>query len=105
MTRQIVDQRIAAADQRPSRSPRTRFPMGAKADWPDGLLNFSQSRASRRTEPEPRPGVTDLTTPQILSFALVTGAIATFAWGRFRYDLVSLVALLIGVAIGIVPRC
>jgi di/tricarboxylate transporter len=44
-----------------------------------------------------------LTTPQILSFALVTGAIITFAWGRFRYDLVSLVALLIGVAIGIVP--
>jgi di/tricarboxylate transporter len=39
----------------------------------------------------------------VLSFALVAGAIATFAWGRFRYDLVSLVALLIGVVIGIVP--
>src|SRR6201991_4696208 len=39
----------------------------------------------------------------MLSFALVAGAIATFAWGRFRYDLVSLLALLIGVAIGVVP--
>jgi di/tricarboxylate transporter len=39
----------------------------------------------------------------MLSFALIAGAIATFAWGRFRYDLVSLLALLIGVAIGVVP--
>jgi len=44
-----------------------------------------------------------MTTPQILSFALVGGAIATFAWGRFRYDLVSLVVLLIGMAVGVVP--
>jgi di/tricarboxylate transporter len=44
-----------------------------------------------------------LTTPQILSFALVGGAILTFAWGRFRYDVVSLVALLIGIAVGVVP--
>ncbi len=44
-----------------------------------------------------------LTASQLLSFALVGGAIATFAWGRFRYDLVSLVALLIGVLLGIVP--
>jgi di/tricarboxylate transporter len=44
-----------------------------------------------------------VTTPQILSFALVGGAIATFAWGRFRYDVVSLVALLVGMGVGIVP--
>ena len=44
-----------------------------------------------------------MTTQQILSFALVAGAIVTFAWGRFRYDVVSLVALLIGMAVGIVP--
>ncbi len=44
-----------------------------------------------------------MTTPQILSFALVGGAIATFAWGRFRYDLVSLIVLLIGMAVGVVP--
>ena len=40
---------------------------------------------------------------QILSFALIGGAVAAFAWGRFRYDLISLVALLIGVSIGVVP--
>jgi di/tricarboxylate transporter len=44
-----------------------------------------------------------VTTPQILSFVLIGGAIVTFAWGRFRYDLVSLVALLVGISIGIVP--
>ena len=44
-----------------------------------------------------------LTTSQILSFALIGGAIVTFAWGRFRYDLISVVALLIGIAVGIVP--
>ncbi|WP_454886752.1 SLC13 family permease [Sphingomonas oryzagri] len=44
-----------------------------------------------------------MTTPQILSFALIGAAIATFAWGRFRYDLVSLVVLLVGMAVGVVP--
>jgi di/tricarboxylate transporter len=44
-----------------------------------------------------------MTTPQILSFAIIAGAIVTFASGRFRYDLVSLVALLIAVAVGVVP--
>ncbi|TPG07493.1 SLC13 family permease [Sphingomonas oligophenolica] len=44
-----------------------------------------------------------MTTPQILSFSLIGLTVATFAWGRFRYDLVSLVALLGAVAIGIVP--
>ena len=63
--------------------------------------------AAPRVGCEPAPAGTGsqnrLTTPQILSFALVVGAIVTFAWGRFRYDLVSLVALLIGMAVGIVP--
>lgn len=44
-----------------------------------------------------------VTTPQILSFALIGFAILAFALGRFRYDLISLVALLIGVGVGIVP--
>lgn len=44
-----------------------------------------------------------LTLIQILSFALIGGAVAAFAWGRFRYDVISLVALLVGVAIGVVP--
>ena len=44
-----------------------------------------------------------MTTPQILSFSLIGLTVATFAWGRFRYDTVSLVALLVAMLIGIVP--
>ena len=44
-----------------------------------------------------------MTTPQILSFVILAGAILSFASGRFRYDLVSLVALLAAVAVGVVP--
>lgn len=44
-----------------------------------------------------------MTTQQILSFSIIGGAILCFAWGRFRYDLVSLVALLVGLVVGIVP--
>jgi di/tricarboxylate transporter len=43
-----------------------------------------------------------VTLPEALSFAIVAGAVACFAWGRFRYDVVALVALLIGVAVGVV---
>ncbi|WP_019831760.1 SLC13 family permease [Sphingomonas sp. PR090111-T3T-6A] len=44
-----------------------------------------------------------MTLIQILSFALIGGAVAAFAWGRFRYDVISLVALLIAVTVGVVP--
>jgi len=40
---------------------------------------------------------------QGLAFALVAATIAAFVWGRFRYDLVALAALLAGVAIGVIP--
>jgi di/tricarboxylate transporter len=44
-----------------------------------------------------------MTLPQALAFSIVGGAVVMFAWGRFRYDVVSLVALLIGVSVGVVP--
>jgi di/tricarboxylate transporter len=44
-----------------------------------------------------------LTGAQALSFALIGGAVAVFAWGRFRYDVVALTALAIGLATGDVP--
>ena len=44
-----------------------------------------------------------MTLPQTLSFALIGLTVVTFASGRFRYDVVSLVALLVAIAIGIVP--
>ena len=41
-----------------------------------------------------------MTGGQLLSLAIVAGAIATFAWGRFRYDLVALVALVVAIVTG-----
>jgi len=44
-----------------------------------------------------------MTSPQALTFAIVGGAVLFFAWGRFRYDVVALVALLAGIVLGVVP--
>jgi di/tricarboxylate transporter len=44
-----------------------------------------------------------MTSPQALTFAIVGGAVLFFAWGRFRYDVVALFALLAGVVAGVVP--
>jgi di/tricarboxylate transporter len=44
-----------------------------------------------------------MTTPQLLSVVLVTAMMAAFLWGRLRYDIVAMLALLAGVAVGIVP--
>jgi di/tricarboxylate transporter len=41
--------------------------------------------------------------PQALAFSIVGGAVVFFAWGRFRYDVVALIALVCGVAAGVVP--
>jgi di/tricarboxylate transporter len=44
-----------------------------------------------------------MTLDQALSFAIIIGMMVLFAWGRLRYDLVSVLALLVAVAVGIVP--
>ena len=44
-----------------------------------------------------------MTTPQILAFAILAAMMALFVWGRLRYDMVAVLALLAGVAAGIVP--
>ena len=44
-----------------------------------------------------------MTHQQALAFGLVIVTIGLFVWGRFRYDLVSLVALLASVALGVTP--
>jgi di/tricarboxylate transporter len=44
-----------------------------------------------------------MTVPQILAFSIVGGMMALFVWGRLRYDLVALLALLAALAVGIVP--
>ena len=44
-----------------------------------------------------------MTLDQGLAFAIVIGMMALFAWGRLRYDLVAVLALLAAIAAGIVP--
>ncbi|GAA0674688.1 di/tricarboxylate transporter [Sphingomonas insulae] len=43
-----------------------------------------------------------MTTPQILSVALLVGMMGLFLWGRFRYDVTAILALLAGLALGLV---
>jgi len=45
-----------------------------------------------------------MTLPQILAFAIVAGMMVLFIWGRFRYDMVALLALLAAVLTGVVPH-
>ncbi|MBM0104992.1 SLC13 family permease [Steroidobacter sp. S1-65] len=44
-----------------------------------------------------------MTLEQFLAFAIVTGMMALFVWGRLRYDVVAGLALLAAVAVGVVP--
>ncbi|WP_293801915.1 SLC13 family permease [uncultured Bosea sp.] len=44
-----------------------------------------------------------MTQPQIFSVLLVAGMMAAFLWGRLRYDIVAMLALLLSVLLGLVP--
>ncbi len=44
-----------------------------------------------------------MTVDQMLAFAVLAGMMGLFIWGRIRYDLVAIIALLASVGIGIVP--
>jgi len=44
-----------------------------------------------------------MTLPQILALTIVAAMMGLFVWGRLRYDLVALLALLTAVLVGIVP--
>jgi len=44
-----------------------------------------------------------MTLPQIFSFGIIAATMVLFVWGRLRYDLVALIALLAAIATGIVP--
>lgn len=61
----------------------------------------------RLTEPRGSPDDMSLqlpiTLPQAFAFAILIGMMAMFVWGRLRYDLVAMLALLAGVFTGIVP--
>ena len=44
-----------------------------------------------------------MTTPQIISLAILGGALVLFVWGRWRHDVVALTALAAGLVSGLVP--
>lgn len=44
-----------------------------------------------------------MTVPQLLAFAIVGLMMAAFIWGKLRYDLVAMLALLLAVSVGVVP--
>ncbi|WP_296107015.1 SLC13 family permease [uncultured Agrobacterium sp.] len=44
-----------------------------------------------------------MTTEQILAFTVIAGMMVAFMWDRFRYDIVACSALLVAVAVGVVP--
>ncbi len=44
-----------------------------------------------------------MTTPQLLAFAVLGGMMGLFLWGRIRYDMVAIIALVVSLLVGIVP--
>ncbi len=44
-----------------------------------------------------------MTTPQLIAFAIILASLILFAWGRWRYDIVAMGALVVAVICGIVP--
>lgn len=44
-----------------------------------------------------------MTTPQIMAFGIIVASLILFAWGRWRYDIVAMGALVVAVICGIVP--
>lgn len=52
--------------------------------------------------PRSRIRRTTMTAPQILSIATLVGMMALFIWGRFRYDVTAIIALLAAMLLGIV---
>ncbi len=45
-----------------------------------------------------------MTAEQAMAFALMGGAILLFIWGTLRYDLVAVLALVVGVLVGVIPE-
>ena len=43
-----------------------------------------------------------MTTPQLMSIGLLVGMMGLFLWGRFRYDVTAIIALLTGLSLGLV---
>lgn len=44
-----------------------------------------------------------MTTPQLIAFGIILASLILFVWGRWRYDIVAMGALVVAVICGIVP--
>ena len=44
-----------------------------------------------------------MTTDQLVAFGIILASLILFAWGRWRYDIVAMAALIVAVIAGIVP--
>jgi len=66
----------------------------------DQIIRTNHSTAGHRRAS--RAFWVSMTTPQILSIATLIGMMALFLWGRFRYDVTAILALLAALALGIV---
>ena len=44
-----------------------------------------------------------MTTDQLVAFGIILESLILFAWGRWRYDIVAMAALIVAVIAGIVP--
>ena len=44
-----------------------------------------------------------MTTDQLVAFGIILASLILFAWGRWRYDIVAMAALIVAVVAGIVP--
>ena len=44
-----------------------------------------------------------MTTYQLVAFGIILASLILFAWGRWRYDIVAMPALIVAVIAGIVP--
>jgi len=53
--------------------------------------------------PTPHTTITPMTTPQMLAFGILAGTMILFVWGKLRYDVVAVLALLASLAAGTVP--
>lgn len=45
-----------------------------------------------------------MTHAQLLAFGVLAATMAAFAWGRLRYDVVAVLALIAAVLLGVVPH-
>src|SRR5690242_3115070 len=89
-----LDRMIRRRPEQPPAQQRRRRPQAPRPE---------QTRRGGRCRARPSYLTAAMTLDQALAFGIIIATIGLFVWGRLAYDLVALLALLAGVATGIVP--